>query len=92
MSSTETTSQTDANVATVQGIYEAFGRGDVPAILERLAEDVQWEAWADNHGQRAGVPWMSPRTGREGVTGKARGGCGHQYDRALITPRPPRRS
>ena len=67
MESTGTTSQSDANVATVQGIYEAFGRGDVPAILERLAEDVQWEAWADNHAQRSGVPWMSARTGREGV-------------------------
>jgi ketosteroid isomerase-like protein len=67
MDSTETTSQTDANVATVQGIYEAFGRGDVPAVLDRLADDVQWEAWADNHAQRAGVPWMTPRTGRDGV-------------------------
>jgi hypothetical protein len=36
MDSTETTSQTDANVATVQGIYEDFGRGDVPAALARM--------------------------------------------------------
>jgi hypothetical protein len=28
---------------------------------------VQWEARADNHAQRAGVPWMTPRTGRDGV-------------------------
>ena len=30
-------------VSTVQEIYSAFGRGDVPAILARLADDVVWE-------------------------------------------------
>jgi uncharacterized protein len=67
MESAGTTSQTDANVATVQGIYEAFGRGDIPAVLDKLSEDVRWEDWADNHGQRAGVPWMAPRSGRDGA-------------------------
>ena len=28
------------NVKTVQLIYEAFGRGDVPRILEQLSDDV----------------------------------------------------
>jgi uncharacterized protein len=56
-----------SNVQTVQEIYAAFGRGDVPAVLERLAEDVEWEAWSDNSSQRAGVPWFEPRHGREGV-------------------------
>lgn len=32
-----------SNVQTVQEIYAAFGRGDVPAILSRLATDVVWE-------------------------------------------------
>ena len=32
-----------SNLATVQGIYAAFRRGDIPAILECLAEDVVWE-------------------------------------------------
>ena len=31
------------NVGTVAAIYEAFGRGDLPAILDQLADDVQWE-------------------------------------------------
>ena len=30
-------------VETVQRIYEAFGAGDVPAMLELLADDVEWE-------------------------------------------------
>jgi ketosteroid isomerase-like protein len=56
------------HLATVHAIYEAFGRGDVPAILGRLAENVQWEAWADNHAQRAHVPWLEPRQGRDGAS------------------------
>jgi uncharacterized protein len=52
------------NAATVQEIYEAFGRGDVPAILERLADDVAWEAWPDDtSAQRAGIPWLAERRG-----------------------------
>ncbi|MGK5114773.1 nuclear transport factor 2 family protein [Geodermatophilus sp. CPCC 205506] len=51
------------NAATVAGIYAAFGRGDVPAILGALADDVHWEDWADNSAQRAGVAHMVPRRG-----------------------------
>ncbi len=32
----------DAHVQSVQAIYAAFLRGDVPAILEHLSEDVLW--------------------------------------------------
>jgi ketosteroid isomerase-like protein len=56
-----------SNVQTVRKIYEAFGRGDVPALLELLAEDVEWESWTDNSAQRAGVPWFEPKRGRESV-------------------------
>lgn len=56
-----------SNLAAVQGIYEAFGRGDVAAILAALAEDVAWEHWADNAAQRAGVPWLQARDGRDGA-------------------------
>jgi ketosteroid isomerase-like protein len=53
-----------SNLATVQAIYEAFGKGDVPAILDVLADDVEWESWADNSAVKAGVPWMTPRHGK----------------------------
>lgn len=32
-----------AAAAIVQQAYEAFGRGDVPAILELVANDIDWE-------------------------------------------------
>lgn len=47
----------------VQQIYADFGRGDVPAILQRLAEDVEWEyATGPNP-----IPWLQPLKGREQV-------------------------
>jgi ketosteroid isomerase-like protein len=54
---------------TVQSIYQAFGRGDVPAILEHLAPDVQWESWAGNSMQQAGHPLLAARSGREQAGG-----------------------
>jgi ketosteroid isomerase-like protein len=52
------------STTTVQDIYAAFGRGDIPAILDRLADDVRWEHWPDRSGaQRHGVPWLAERTG-----------------------------
>jgi ketosteroid isomerase-like protein len=53
------------NLDTVSGIYASFGRGDVPAILERLHADVEWEHDAVDHG----VPWLRPGRGREAVAG-----------------------
>ena len=57
------------NAGTVAEVYAAFARGDVPAVLDALAEDVAWEDWADNWAQRAGVPAMRPRRGRDQVAG-----------------------
>lgn len=53
------------HTGTVQAIYAAFGRGDVPAILEKLDADVEWEHDSVDHG----VPWLKPRRGRENVKG-----------------------
>ena len=56
-----------ANLEAVKSLYAAFGRGDIPAILELLSEDIDWEPWADSFGQRADVPWFKARSGHEGV-------------------------
>lgn len=52
-----------ANVQTVQALYAAFGRGDVPAMLGLLSEDVVW----DHDTPSFGMPWYEPRTGHAGV-------------------------
>jgi len=51
------------HVATVRALYEAFGRGDVTAIVDAAAEDIQWEASGVDHG----VPWLVPGRGRAHV-------------------------
>ena len=48
---------------TVEAIYAAFGRGDIPGILGALREDVEWEHDATDHG----IPWLAPRQGRAQV-------------------------
>lgn len=53
----------NANIQTVLRIYEAFGRGDVPTILEAVHPDVDWE-----YGQGPStVPYLQPRRGHAGV-------------------------
>ena len=32
------------NVEMVQGAYEAFGRGDIPALMENFADDIEWHS------------------------------------------------
>jgi hypothetical protein len=44
-------------------MYEAFGRGDIPAILEEVDEKVEW----DTECAQEGVPWLQPRHGKSGV-------------------------
>lgn len=48
---------------TVQMIYAAFGRGDIPAILEVMADDVDWEYG----GSVDDVPWLQAGQGRATV-------------------------
>lgn len=54
-------------VETIQAVYAAFGRGDIPFILAQLASDVAWEHWSSHSAQAAGVPWMAKRCGPAGA-------------------------
>ncbi len=56
-----------SNLETVKNIYEAFGRGDVPAILSNLADDVDWELWEDNFAQQYDVPYLRYKKGAANV-------------------------
>jgi ketosteroid isomerase-like protein len=56
-----------SNLKTVQTIYESFGRGDVPAILDQLADDVRWDVWDPPTTSVDGVSYLVPRTDKQGV-------------------------
>ena len=53
----------DVNIKTMQLIYEAFGRGDIGFILDRVTDDVDWATVASGRG----APWYGPHEGRAGV-------------------------
>jgi ketosteroid isomerase-like protein len=51
----------DKNVEMIEGAYAAFGRGDIPAILEVLSDDIEWHA-------PAVLPQGMDTVGKDGVT------------------------
>jgi len=53
----------EQNVETIKAMYEAFGRGDVEAILERVTDDVDWSTDAAIES----APWYGARRGKDGV-------------------------
>jgi ketosteroid isomerase-like protein len=52
--------QTNAEV--IRHAYEAFGRGDVVAVLDLLIDDVDWALQGPSV-----IPWAGPGRGREAV-------------------------
>jgi ketosteroid isomerase-like protein len=51
------------NTDTVKQIYAAFGRGDIPAIIEKLDPNIEW----DVEVPAPGVPWLQPRQGATNI-------------------------
>lgn len=57
-----------SNVAAAQAMYEAFGRGDVPAILALMSPDMAMDDWTNNTAVDSGiVASMRPRHGQDGA-------------------------
>jgi uncharacterized protein len=54
---------TDPKIEAVQRVYEAYGRGDVDAVLAEVTDDVEWGAEAAS----TSVPWYGAHDGKEGV-------------------------
>ncbi len=52
----------EQNVNVVQRTYEAVGRGDIPALLDLLTEDVEWTFQGPSV-----IPFAGTRRGREEV-------------------------
>jgi ketosteroid isomerase-like protein len=53
----------DVKIKTIAQVYEAFGRGDVAAILDAVTDDVDWAAEAAS----AAAPWYGVRHGKDAV-------------------------
>ena len=51
------------NLAAARAVYDAFGKGDVQAILDGCAPNIVWHSG----GTREDFPVFGPRTGLDGV-------------------------
>src|SRR3972149_5113264 len=76
-----------SNVDTVKEIYAAFGRGDVPAILDKLDDNVEWETETSAQG----VPWLEPRRGKANIAGFFHAPAPLQIPRSRKGAKPPPR-
>jgi uncharacterized protein len=56
----------EQNERVVRRLFEAFGRGDIPAALEFFAEDVEFRSPVTRTGHDI-LPWARPRRGRREV-------------------------
>jgi uncharacterized protein len=53
----------DVKIKTIAQVYDAFGRGDVAAILDAVTDDVDWSAETTS----AAAPWYGVRHGKDAV-------------------------
>jgi ketosteroid isomerase-like protein len=52
-----------SHTETIQAVYAAFSRGDIPALMALLSESVEW-----GYGEgTTDVPWLQRRQGRTGA-------------------------
>jgi uncharacterized protein len=56
-----------SHIPTIQALYAAFARGDGPAFLEKMSDDVRWEHWERNFAQEQGLPYLQAGRGKAGV-------------------------
>jgi ketosteroid isomerase-like protein len=57
------TAITEQNIDTTRLLYQAFGTGDVQAILDRVTDDIDWSTDAAIES----APWYGPRRSKEAV-------------------------
>jgi ketosteroid isomerase-like protein len=69
----------EQSVDVVKGTYEAFGRGDVPAVLGGMADDIEWY-------EADGMPYGGLHQGPEAVAQKVFGPITEDVADFAVTP------
>ena len=69
------------NVAVVRGIYDAFGKGDIPAVLSKFAKEIEWRE-AENFIYADRNPYIGPHAILEGVFMR----IGSEWNGFAVTP------
>jgi uncharacterized protein len=69
----------DQNLAFVRGTYEAFNRGDVPAVLGSFDENIDWY-------EAEGMPYGGHHHGPEAIADNVFGPVVNDIDGFAVTP------
>lgn len=48
------------NVSLLKNLYDAFGRGDIPAVLGAMSPDIKWHQAESNPYMPSGEAWVGP--------------------------------
>ena len=72
----------EENKNTVQGMYDAFGKGDIGTVLAALDSDVEW--WeAENFIYADNNPYIGPQTVLQGVFAR----IGAEWEGFTVSPK-----
>lgn len=69
------------NVSIVQGLYEAFARGDIPAFLAAMDPDIEFD-----EPQAPGYPFAGVHRGLQGLVNEQFGAVGPSYQEFAVVP------
>ena len=69
----------EQSVEFVRGVYDAFGRGDVPAVLGAFADDIEWF-------EAEGMPYGGVYRGGEAVAQNVFGPITEDVEGFAVTP------
>ncbi len=69
------------NLEVIRGLYDSFGRGDVPAVLKQMDEAIEWRE-AENFIYADRNPYVGPQAVLEGVFMR----LGSEWDGFTVTP------
>src|SRR5918993_586990 len=75
------TTMSQENVQIVRGLYEAFGRGDVPTVLGHMDQSIEWHE-AENYIYADRSPYVGPQAVLEGVFVR----LGSEWEGFTVTP------
>ena len=48
------------NVSLMKSLYDAFGRGDIPAVLGAMSPEIRWHEAESNPYMPSGKAWVGP--------------------------------
>ena len=71
-----------SNLDLIQGIYAAFARGDIPAVLGAMSPDIVWNEAEHNLPLADGNPYIGPQAVLEGVFMR----LGEDFDGFIVVP------